>query len=508
MPTSSYQDLNTEVEKLREAVSVLERQRVERWEAAEQARPSASSRRGVPRRGSGSSTTPASKRQGRRSVDGRPATTGRPPRAAGGRTPSYHSSSRGGEGSHFRGPSYRSDDGAGSSEEEQEDDEAEQALQQQQQQQRHVARPEESDRYYDEHYDDRRGEMLFGGAPGEGESGSSLFTGAAGGEPAVPTVGVDSFGVLAASYDDRRHREPAGGGGVGAMPAVAQSTPSGGLFDKQGLGARGRREGASFGGYSEGQSSYSMGSNGGAEVGAGPGYDPARYSPSPSDGYPSQAAAWSSGVTAGVPSSRPPLVTSVQTVATGVAVSQAAATVPTVSVAAPVASGGAAGGSGSAVAAYGTPGGGGGGGGGGGPDEPATMGEPALVSTRTMDGGKVRAEGRVPLRMLSQLQCLCACACTQQTERQYSDGSAVITYRNGTTREVSPAGDVTVKFHNGDIRTVCSVAPLGRLGGWLAHCVSCAMPVAADICRRWQGGVLLCRSSDDTHSHERWHSVV
>ena len=41
-----------------------------------------------------------------------------------------------------------------------------------------------------------------------------------------------------------------------------------------------------------------------------------------------------------------------------------------------------------------------------------------------------------------------------QTETVYADGTRVFTYRNNTTRELSPEGHIIVRFHNGDIRKV------------------------------------------------------
>jgi len=58
--------------------------------------------------------------------------------------------------------------------------------------------------------------------------------------------------------------------------------------------------------------------------------------------------------------------------------------------------------------------------------------------------------------------CLCACGVEAaltcrflvwvQTETVYRDGTRVFTYRNNTTRELTPEGHIIVRFHNGDIR--------------------------------------------------------
>lgn len=42
----------------------------------------------------------------------------------------------------------------------------------------------------------------------------------------------------------------------------------------------------------------------------------------------------------------------------------------------------------------------------------------------------------------------------RQTETVYTDGTRLFTYRNNTTRELTPEGHIIVRFHNGDIRKV------------------------------------------------------
>lgn len=44
-----------------------------------------------------------------------------------------------------------------------------------------------------------------------------------------------------------------------------------------------------------------------------------------------------------------------------------------------------------------------------------------------------------------------------KVERTYSDGTRVITFRNGTEKECAPGGVVTVWFNNGDVKQTWSL---------------------------------------------------
>lgn len=63
----------------------------------------------------------------------------------------------------------------------------------------------------------------------------------------------------------------------------------------------------------------------------------------------------------------------------------------------------------------------------------------AVVAERALDGGKV--------------------------ERRYADGTRIVTFRNGTEKEVAPSGDVTVRFNNGDVKQTWVLPGAGDVGG-------------------------------------------
>ncbi len=48
-----------------------------------------------------------------------------------------------------------------------------------------------------------------------------------------------------------------------------------------------------------------------------------------------------------------------------------------------------------------------------------------------------------------------------KVERRYADGRRVVTFRNGTEKELAPDGRTVVRFVNGDIKTVSQMISLG-----------------------------------------------